>query len=252
MRNSKLSTLILFLLLPVPVLAAPVGEHAGEILVDGPLDAQPGSDPSNPDAVIDKSGRSIFVWNGTPAGTRKEVFLRIFPADGGPPGDPVQVNTYDDNNQHFPRVAVRDDGSFLVAWLSAERPEPEDNFFRNIIRSQAFDADANPVGGEQILSELKPLLTTGNKVDVAALPGGDYIVAIPAPPSRAEESGPTEFPWPGNFRSTQHRLARPNILRQSPNLQIAGSWLSGVSSTFTVVVSKLILPRLVMTSRSTH
>jgi hypothetical protein len=176
MRILKRYTLILFLLLPVPALAAPVGEHAGEIWIDGPVEVQPGFSPGNPDVVVDKSGRSIWVWDGTPAGTRKEVFLRFFPADGGPPGDPVQVNTYDDNNQHFPRVAVRDDGSFLVAWLSAERPEPEDNFFRNIIRSQAFDADANPVGGEQILSTLDPLLTTDNKVDVAALPGGDYIV----------------------------------------------------------------------------
>jgi hypothetical protein len=32
------------------------------------------------------------------------------------------------------------------------------------------------VGDEQILSTLKPLLTTFDKVDVAALPGGDYIV----------------------------------------------------------------------------
>ena len=176
MRIFSRSALTLFLLLPVPVLAEPVGEHAGEILVDGPLGMQPGSEPSNPDVVVDESGRSLWVWDGTPSTTRKEVFLRIFPADGGPPGDPVQVNTFAEDNQHFPRIAVRDDGSFLVVWLSKERPQPEDNFTRNIIRSQAFDADSNPVGSEQILSELKPLLGTGNKVDVAALSGGDYIV----------------------------------------------------------------------------
>ena len=172
----KQSTLILCLLLPLPLLAAPVGEHAGEILVDGPLAAQPGVNPSNPDAVVDKSGRSIFVWAGTVSDTQQEVFVRIFPADGGPPGSPVQVNTFVEGRQDFPRIAVRDDGAFLVVWLSKEPPEPEDNFTRYIIRSQAFDADANPVGSEQILSELKPLLSTDNKVDVAALPGGDYIV----------------------------------------------------------------------------
>ena len=176
MRIFKRSALALFLLLPVTVLAEPVGEHAGEILVDGPLGMQPGSEPSDPDVVVDESGRSLWVWDGTPSTTRTEVFLRIFPADGGPPGDPVQVNTFAEDNQHFPRIAVRDDGSFLVVWLSKERPQPEDNFTRNIIRSQAFDADATPIGSEQILSELKPLIATGNKVDVAALPGGDYIV----------------------------------------------------------------------------
>jgi len=176
MQILKRSTLILCICLPVPALSAPVGEHAGEILIDGPLAEQPASQPSNPDAVVDKSGRSIFVWDGTPAATRKEVILRVFPADGSPPGDPVQVNTFDSDNQHYPRVAVRDDGSFLVVWLSKERPKPEDNFTRNIIRSQAFDATATPVGSEQIISELKPLLGTFNKVDVAALPGDDYIV----------------------------------------------------------------------------
>jgi len=176
MRIIKKSAFTLILLLPIASLAAPVGEHAGEILVDGPLDAQPGPEPSNPDAVIDRSGRSIFVWDGTVSDTRKEVFVRIFPADGGPPTDPVQVNTFIEENQHFPRIAVRNDGSFLIVWLSKERPEPGDNFTRDIIRSQVFDTDANPVGSEQILSELNPLLTTDNKVDVAALPGGDYIV----------------------------------------------------------------------------
>ena len=171
-----LLTASISLLIALPALASPVGESAGEILVDGPLDMQPGSNPSSPDAVVDKLGRSIFVWDGTISGTSKEVFLRIFPADGSEPGAPVQVNTFVENNQHFPRVAVRSDGSFLVVWLSAERPEPGDNFLRNIVRSQAFDTNANPVGDEQILSTLDPLLTTDNKVDVAALPGGDYIV----------------------------------------------------------------------------
>ena len=98
MRIIKKSAFTLILLLPIASLAAPVGEHAGEILVDGPLDAQPGPEPSNPDAVIDRSGRSIFVWDGTVSDTRKEVFVRIFPADGGPPTDPVQVNTFIEEN----------------------------------------------------------------------------------------------------------------------------------------------------------
>ena len=104
--------LSLILLLPIPALAAPVGEHAGEFLVDGPLDAQPASGPANPDVVIDESGLSIWVWDGTPAGTRREVFLRIIPADGDPPTDPVQVNTFTADNQNYPRVAAGSDGSF--------------------------------------------------------------------------------------------------------------------------------------------
>ena len=168
-------TYLFSLLISFPALAAPIGESAGEIWIDGPAEVQPGSDPSNPDVVVDESGRSIWVWDGTPASTRKEVFLRIYPADGGPPTAPVQVNTFVENNQHFPRIAVRGDGSFLVVWLSVELLQ-SGAASRNVVRSQAFDADATPVGEEQLLSTLEPDLTIFNKVDVAALSGDDYIV----------------------------------------------------------------------------
>jgi len=212
----KLIALIFCILTSITSLAGPegtnvVGESGGEIWVDGPGDVQPGSDPNHPDAAIDNLGRSIFVWDGTPASTDKEVFLRIFPADGSSPGDPVQVNSLVENNQHFPRVAVSGDGSFLVVWLSAERPEPEDNFFRNVVRSQAFDVDAKPVGVERLLSTLDPLLTTDNKVDVAALPDGGYIVVWrssqtldPAPVNgttiQARRIGANGVPLAGQFQ----------------------------------------------------
>ena len=164
------------LLIAIPALATPIGESAGEIWVDGPADVQPGGDPNHPDAAVDNSGRSIFVWDGTPASTRKEIFLRIFPADGSEPGAPVQVNTLVEEAQDNPRVAVSGDGSFLVVWQSAERPEPENNFVREVVRSQAFDANANPVGDEQLLSTLAPLVASGGiYADVAALRGGGYI-----------------------------------------------------------------------------
>jgi len=119
----------------------------------------------------------VFVWDGTPSSTRKEVFLRIFPADGSPPGDPVQVNTYTDRAQHGPRVAINTDDSFLVVWQSDEKPNPEDGFYREVVRSQAFDANANPVEDEQLLTELKPLIATGGpNPEVAVLNDGSYIV----------------------------------------------------------------------------
>ena len=70
----------------------PVGESAGEIWIDGP--DQPGSNPIQPDADVDNAGRSIFVWETT-VSNQKDIFLRVFPADGSDPSDPVQVNTYD-------------------------------------------------------------------------------------------------------------------------------------------------------------
>ena len=55
------------LLISFPTLAAPFGEHAGEIWIDGPDDVKPGINPAHPDAAVDHLGRSIFVWDGNPA-----------------------------------------------------------------------------------------------------------------------------------------------------------------------------------------
>ena len=164
------------LLISIPALASPVGESAGEIWVDGPADVQPGLQPGNPDAAVDGMGRSIFVWGDTPSTKRKEVFLRIFPADGSSPGDPVQVNTFIEKAQQYPRVAVSSDNSFLVIWQSDE-PFPENmTVDRKIVRSQAFDAAGDPLGDEQIISTLPTAEATQVSADVAALRDGGYIV----------------------------------------------------------------------------
>jgi len=169
----KITIPMLCFCLSNPLLASEVGESAGEIWIDGP--DQPGSNPVQPDADVDNEGRSIFVWETT-VSNQKEIFLRVFPADGSDPSEPVQVNTYTDDAQHSPKVAINDDGSFLVVWLSEEEPEPGDGFLRPVVRSQAFDADANPVGDEQLLSTLDLLVTIDKKIDLDVLPSGEYIV----------------------------------------------------------------------------
>jgi len=171
----KITILLWGVLLSTSALSAPIGDYAGEIWISGP--DQPGTNPNHPDADMDSTGRSVFVWDTTLSSTtKKDIFLRIFPADGSDPSVPVQVNSYVDDDQHFPKVAINSDGSFLVVWLSDEKPEPDIIFLRNVIRSQAFDANGNPVGDEQLVSTLDPLLTITEKVDVDVLPSGEYIV----------------------------------------------------------------------------
>jgi hypothetical protein len=171
----KIAILLWSVLLSTSALSAPIGEHAGEIWISGP--DQPGTNPNHPDADVNSAGRSVFVWDTTVSSTnRKDIFFRVFPADGSGPSDPVQVNTYVDNDQHFPKVAINSDGSFMVVWLSNEPTEPGSTSFRNVVRSQAFDANMSPVGDEQLLSTLFPLLSITNKVDLDVLPSGEYIV----------------------------------------------------------------------------
>lgn len=153
--------------------AASVGEGSPDLWVDGPADVKLGNDPQYPDAARDHRGRSIFVWYENSLG---DVLLRILDVDGTSLKGPVKINTYDDNKQDYPHVAVSADGSFVVVWQSAEEPEPGDGFYRKIIRSQAFDSDGNPTESEQILSTLQTLASGDATADVAALNGGGYAV----------------------------------------------------------------------------
>lgn len=169
------SLLSLFATMPQSWAQVP-GEPDPEIWVDGPLDTRPGSNPLRPDAAVDSRGRSIFVWDANGGIDSQEIYLRVFERNGTPLSVPVQVNTYTDAVQDYARVAVAADDSFLVIWQSSEPPTPEAGFNRRVVRSQAYDADGQKVGVEQLLSELLPLGTTDISANVAALVGGGYVV----------------------------------------------------------------------------
>jgi hypothetical protein len=183
MRVLQRFILFICLLLPTLVLATHGGgDNGGDFWVDGPAEVQPGVDRNIPDVSIDKFGRSIYVWYafGSVGGDRNDVFLRRFDAAGEPLKDPVMVNTSTEDDQFFARVAVSEDGSFLVVWQSDE-PDSEVNVDRKFVRSQAFDADANPVGSELLVNTLLTGEAVDISADVAALKGGGYVVVWTTP-----------------------------------------------------------------------
>lgn len=161
------------------VFSAPVGDSGPEFWVDGPLGVYPapGNAPLNVDASVDHLGTQVFVWDNKPLGqTGTEVFLRRFTPDGDALANPVQVNTWVDNNQLYPRVAITTTGAFLVIWQSFEPPEPGVNSYRIVIRSQAYGPDGQPTGSEQLVSTIQTMIATDASADVAALAGGGFIV----------------------------------------------------------------------------
>jgi len=174
MKLLQQSALLICLLQPISTLANHAGgDNGGDIWVDGPKEKQPGAG-SFPDAAMDKFGRSIYVWHAF--GTeRNDVYLRRFDDTGKPLKDPVMVNTFTDDDQSFPRLAINEDGSFLVVWQSEEF-DSEANTARKFVRSQAFDADAMPLGPELQVSTLLTGEAVDINADVAALKGGDYVV----------------------------------------------------------------------------
>jgi len=174
-RVVSLIVLILSVLFSTLIIAdSGVGERSGEFWVDGGADLRPGNIPNNSDVAIDSLGRSIIVWNSF-ISTRSEIYLRIFDVGHNPLGDPVQVNTLVDSDQDRPRVAVSSDNSFLVIWQSLET-NPNAGGFDNWVRGQAFNADGDPIGDEQLISSHSSGEIAEISADVAALRDGGYIV----------------------------------------------------------------------------
>lgn len=166
---------------PLPVLP-PFPDIAGpELWIDGPDAVQPGTGRSHPDVAVDESGRRIHVWDVSGIGgfSAPEIFVRQWDAEGNPLGDPVMVNTTTDDIQRWPRVAMSADGTFLVIWQSWE--SDDGGAERVVVRSQAYDADGDPMGGEQRLSTVKTNIATSAYADVASLretdgSAGGYVV----------------------------------------------------------------------------
>ncbi len=218
----------LCLLIAVPANAGPIGEPGPELWLDGPADVKLGPTPSAPDAAIDSRGRQIYVWDEStlsPEIQAKNIVLRVFDADGTSLVGPVQINTYLPHHQLYPRVAIASDDSFLVVWQSFEPPGNE----RLVVRSQAFDANGQPVGVEQLLSTLPTGKSISVDADVAALKGGGYVVVW--------QSGNT--PMVGDTSTTiQARLIAANGIPSAGQFQV-NSTISGAAESHPAVAELL-------------
>ena len=73
-----------------------------------------------PQVAINDANEFVIVWeHGTSdPNAATDIFARRFDGQGQPVGDPFQLNTYTQDRQRYPDVAVAADGSFVAAWES--------------------------------------------------------------------------------------------------------------------------------------
>ena len=195
--NSKLVSL---LLVAMPWLIGAVATAGSEIdagpelWIDGPDAVQPGSQRDSPDVAVDNDGRRIHVWWASGGGfDRTEILLRRFDSAGNPLEDPKVVNTTTEDDQMEPRVAVSADGSFLVIFDSDE-PHPV-GADRDVVRSQAYDVNGDPVGDEQLLSADPLPNRLDLQADVAALRTADGTAGGYAVVWASLDSSGTDTSW---------------------------------------------------------
>ena len=101
-----------------------------------------------PSVVIDAAGNFVVVWYG-PGENEEDIFARRFDPNGQPLGSEFRVNTYTNDRQLYPRVAMNNDGDFIIVWES-----------RNILGQsnkavcgRLYDSNGSSIGPEFVINE---------------------------------------------------------------------------------------------------
>jgi hypothetical protein len=131
--------------------------------------------PSNqffPDVGLDGDGNAVFVWmDNNLDGNGNGVFVRRFDASDAPlDAFEYQVNAYTSGNQSFPRIAVADDGDFVVAWQSPNQDGGGSGVF-----ARRLDATGALQGVEL---QVNTYTLGGQQFPVVALDGAGGFVVV--------------------------------------------------------------------------
>jgi len=95
-----------------------------------------------PDVGMAPDGRFVVVWTSADQdGSGAGVYGQRYDTSGSTMGGEFRVNTCTLNHQWSPKVAIADDGSFVVAWTSYGQDGSYDGVY-----AQRFDAQGNPLG----------------------------------------------------------------------------------------------------------
>lgn len=123
-----------------------------------------------PEVATLADGRFAVVWtSGT--GDGRDVYARIFAADGTPEAEPIRVNAITDLAQRGPNIAATADG-FVVTWTDASGQVGDDSQNAVVMRALASDGTL----GEQRLVNTTFYGIQDESV-VTQLEGGRIVVA---------------------------------------------------------------------------
>ena len=71
-----------------------------------------------PQVAMDRSGDFVIAWQNDSDISATDIFAQGFNSLGQPRGDELQLNTYTQDDQKYPVVALAETGYFLAAWQS--------------------------------------------------------------------------------------------------------------------------------------
>ncbi|MEZ0368979.1 MAG: fibronectin type III domain-containing protein [Candidatus Sericytochromatia bacterium] len=94
--------------------------------------------------AMDDTGNFVLVWSGTGPEDDSGIYGQRFANDGTPSGSPFHINSYTNDTQSIPQVAMDADGDFIVAWTS--NSHPGDPFIG--VFAQRYDSLGQRAGSE--------------------------------------------------------------------------------------------------------
>jgi len=122
--------------------------------------------------AMDKDGDFVVTWasRGQDAPSEYGIFAQCYNAKGEPTTTEFQVNTYTENRQTQPAIAMDDNGNFVIVWTSSGQDGSLGGVF-----GQRFAASGIALGSEFQVN----IYTDGNQYSpsVAMDSDGDFVVA---------------------------------------------------------------------------
>ena len=104
-----------------------------------------------PSVAMDAGGNFVVVWHGPGMveEDKEDIFARRFDPNGQPLGSEFRVNTYTNERQLYPDVAMNNDGDFIIAWESMNIPEQ----VKKAICGRLYDSNGLNIGPEFVVNE---------------------------------------------------------------------------------------------------
>lgn len=97
-----------------------------------------------PSVAMSSTGNFVVVWHSWyQDGSSRGVYGQRYNYTGTPQGPEFQINTHTDGHQDYPRIAMNDDGDFVVVWPSDGKDGSQQG-----ISGQRYDHTGNPEGPE--------------------------------------------------------------------------------------------------------
>jgi titin len=144
--------------------------QGSEFLVDTLPHVQSMDSSISPDVAMDSQGNFVVVWQ---SGHRDDPLWGIhgqrFNAAGVAQGPEFRVNTYTENAQTMPAVAMDGQGDFVVVWQSYQQDGNEDGIY-----GQRFNASGAPQGTEFRVNTWWQ--NSQDSADVAMDSAGNFVV----------------------------------------------------------------------------